>query len=278
MDLKESFFDTGEIRLHVMEGPRSGPAMVLLHGATGSGYDWMSVLPHLCERWHVFTVDLRGHGQSGRPKDLAGYHISHNIQDTLAVLRGKVQEPAVLLGHSYGAVITMLTGMEGQDCLRGLILEDPPLMLRRDNEESKPFLDFFGWAYAMRQHAATLDEVLAEVVKMNPEVPPEALRGWAQNLAWLDPNYLTAITAGNRRETCVNVDFGAHARGITCPVLLMQADPAMGAALVQQDVDFFLANAPQTQLVHFPGSGHGIHSDQTAPFLQAVDEFTAVLA
>ena len=30
MELKESFFDTGEVRLHVLEGPRSGPPLVLL--------------------------------------------------------------------------------------------------------------------------------------------------------------------------------------------------------------------------------------------------------
>jgi pimeloyl-ACP methyl ester carboxylesterase len=60
-------------------------------------------------------------------------------------------------------------------------------------------------------------------------------------------------------------------------VLLMQADPSMGAALVQQDRDFFLANARNARLVQFPGASHGIHNDQPAEFLKAFEEFCAGL-
>ncbi len=55
-----------------------------------------------------------------------------------------------------------------------------------------------------------------------------------------------------------DVDFEAHIRGIACPVLVMQADPAWGAALVQQDLDFFMAQARDARLVTFPGAGHSI--------------------
>jgi pimeloyl-ACP methyl ester carboxylesterase len=74
------------------------------------------------------------------------------------------------------------------------------------------------------------------------------------------------------------VDFEAHIRGIACPVLLMQADLTKGAALLPQDLEFFMAHARNARLVTFPGSGHGIHVDQPFEFLRAFDEFTAGLA
>ena len=226
MDFKDIYFDTGEIRLHGLEGPASGPALVLLHGATSNCGDWMGLMPELTQRWHVFSFDLRGHGLSGWPSGPQGYHISHNLADVLALLRGVVRERAVLLGHSYGAVISALAGRDAADWLRGIALEDPPMMLRRDNDESKAFLDFFGWLYQVRKPAKTLEDVLAGLSAQNPQAPIESLRPWAQSVFWLDPDYLLAITSGDKRETVRGVDFEAHIRGIACPVLLMQADPA----------------------------------------------------
>ena len=277
MEIKDFFFDTPELRLHGIQGPPAGPPLVLLHGATSNCHDWSGVIPHLAGRWHVYALDLRGHGLSGRPDGLEGYHIDHNIADVLAFLRGFVRQPAVLVGHSYGAVIAALAALPAADSLRAVVLEDPPLMLRRDNNQSKPFLDYFTWLYTLRQSAATVEEIMPLLAAENPARPNNSLRAWAQDLAWLDPNFPLSITTGSRRETVRGVDFEARIRGIACPVLVMQADQAKGAALLDEDLDFFMANARNAHLVKFPGSGHGIHNDQTAAFLRALDAFTAAL-
>jgi pimeloyl-ACP methyl ester carboxylesterase len=280
MDLKESTFDTGELRLHVMEGPASGPPLVMLHGATGTCGEWLAFFPRLAEHWHVYALDLRGHGLSGRPETLEGYHIRHNIQDTVTFLRERVREPAVLLGHSYGALISMLTPRYAPEQLRGIVLEDPPLLLRRENNENRPALDYFSWVYQIRQKAASVDEILALLSAQNLQAPADVLRPWAQSLAWLDPNFPLAITTGNTRETVRDIDFEAHIRAIACPVLIMQADVTKGAALLEQDLDFFMASASGNHSVNvsrFPGSGHGIHIEQPAAFLQAFETFAASL-
>jgi pimeloyl-ACP methyl ester carboxylesterase len=278
MDLKESYFDTGEVRLHVMEGPDSGPPLVLLHGIMGNWTAWAELIPQLAARWHVYALDLRGHGLSGRPAALEGYHLSHHVHDTLAFLRGGVRQPALLLGHSYGAVISLLSAGPAAEWLRGIVAEDPPLMLRRDSKDSDAYQAYFAWVYQMRQTANTLEEVLAEVSKQNPTAPVDALRPWAQSLTWLDPNLLLAVTAGNQRETARDIDFAAHFRAIACPVLMLQADQDRGAALKTVDLDFLMANAPQARFLTFPGSGHGIHDEQPAAFLKAVEDFGASLA
>jgi len=277
MELKDIYYENDGMRLHGIEGPANGPALVLLHGATGSCQAWAGVMPQLTQGWHVYAFDLRGHGLSGRPAGLEGYNLGYHVADTVAALRDVVREPAVLVGHSYGAVISALAGMPGAPWLRGILLEDPPLMLRRDNQESQGFLEFFRMVYALRQATSSVDEIMAALAEREPAAPKAVLRPFAQNLAWVDPNYLTAITRGNQHETARGVDFAAHIRGIACPVLLMQADLAIGAALVPQDADFFMAHARDARLVTFPGAGHGIHDDQPAEFLRAVGEFTASL-
>lgn len=278
MEMKDIFFDTGEIRLHAFEGPRNGPPMVLLHGATGSSMEWGGLLPHLTERWHVYAVDLRGHGQSGRPDDIRGYHMRNNIADTVAFLRGQVREPAVVVGHSYGAVTALLSAKDAGDFMRALVLEDPPLVLRRQTEEDAGFSGYFTWLYQMREANHTLEEVLAALSAANPQAPPEQMRGYAETVLALDPVFPRALVTGDRRETVKDIDFAGHISAIRCPVLLMQADEQHGAALAQQDADFFLEHAPHTRLVTFPGSGHGIHTDQPDAFLAALDKFLAEIS
>ena len=131
--------------------------------------------------------------------------------------------------------------------------------------------------YELLQTAHTVDEIIAVLSERSPAASKESLRPFAQSLAGVDPNYLTAITCGNERETARDVDFEAHIRGIACPVLLMQADRTINGALAQEDLDFFMTHARNGRLVTFPGSGHSIHIDQPVEFLQAFDEFTAVL-
>lgn len=272
--LTEGYFDTGEIAVHYMEGPRNGPPLLLQHGATGSWTNWNPVLPALTQRWHVYAADLRGHGKSGRPAGLDGYHITHHVQDMLAFLRGVVREPAVVVGHSYGAVTAMLAGKDAGEAVRALVLEDPPLLLGRDSLEDEGFSRYFRWLYDLRQTATTFEEVRAALAAGSPIQPDdEAMRDYAQNVTWLDPNFVLAITTGSRRETMRGVDYGAYQRGIRCPTLLMQASPEKGSPLPKQDVDFFLHNAPHARLARFPNSGHGIHQEQREAFLDTMEAF-----
>jgi pimeloyl-ACP methyl ester carboxylesterase len=51
--LQERSFDTGSVTLNYAEGPAARPALVLLHGLTGSWQVWQAMLPYLTLNWHV---------------------------------------------------------------------------------------------------------------------------------------------------------------------------------------------------------------------------------
>lgn len=273
MDLTENYFDTGEVRLHYMEGPRSGPPLVLLHGATSNWQSWMTVLPKLTESWHVFAVDQRGHGKSGWGNGPGSYHLSNFAADALAFLRGCVQAPAVVYGHSWGAVVTLLCGSVAQDWVTALVMEDPPIMVRRENKESKPYHEFFAWALQIKQQAGSLAELRALMEAANPRTPPVVMDSWSETIYHLDPAFLTAVLGGP--TVAQGIDFAQAARSIRCPALLMQADPALGAALVDKDLRFLLRHNPKIQVARFPGASHGINFDQTEKLLAVVSGFLA---
>ncbi len=277
MDLKESFFDTGEVKLHVMEANAGTdlPALVLLHGSTGSWGGWYRLLPRLAEGWHIYAIDQRGHGLSGRAKDLSGYHISAYARDAQALLRGFVRQPAVVYGHSWGAVTAALAAgalcAEGAgELVRGLVLEDPPVRLRRETPVMNPFMDYFAWLRGLLLADPSPKAIAAVLREQNPDAPAAALEPWAASLANVDPRYLDALLT--RTAVAKGVDFDQAIRDICCPVVLLQADLAKGGAMEEVDVDLFRRNARDLEVVYFAGVGHGIHDERQEEVLAIVEK------
>src|SRR5215216_3856606 len=120
----EKWFDTGELRLNYIE-EGSGAPMVLLHGLTSQKLGWHSALPELTKHWHVYVPDLRGHGKTGHAPD-EQYHNADYARDVIAFLK-HIGEPAVLMGHSLGAMVAIVTAAQYPEGVRAIVLLDPPL-------------------------------------------------------------------------------------------------------------------------------------------------------
>lgn len=54
------------LSLTYAEGPDNGPALLLIHGQAVDWKNYAPVLPELSKRYHVFAVDVLGHGGSAR--------------------------------------------------------------------------------------------------------------------------------------------------------------------------------------------------------------------
>jgi len=272
-------FDAGEVRLHVHEGPKSGPPMVLVHGATSSHMGWSAIDAQLAERWHLYELDLRGHNLSGKVNRPGGYHLSRFAADVTAFLRGRVKEPAVLFGHSLGALTVLLAGAElaAANLMRAIIAEDPPLSLFRPDgqAEVKGALDYFALLKSYKDRNQSWDEVHATVTQMNPGLPPEVIKIFSDEFFRLDPAFLDSLNHWG--GLTAGLDLAQVLGAIPCPVLLLQADLALQAALVDKDVEVAQRCLRRVQVVRFPGAGHSIHVDQTQKTLAAVEAFTQFL-
>ncbi|HEX9019385.1 MAG TPA: alpha/beta hydrolase [Anaerolineaceae bacterium] len=274
MELTESTFDTGELPLHVMEGPQNGPPLVLLHGSTSSWKSWNALLPQLIKDWHVFAVDLRGHGLSGRVATTQDYHLSCNVRDTVAFLRDRVGEKAILYGHSWGAVVTMLCGGQAKEFLSGVVLEDPPLIVQRGGPTMDRYLGYFNWALQAKRSTQSLEEIFSLIQRENPDAPAEQLTVWTENIYHTDTVYLEALTV-DPTAPARGLDYPQAMRDIACPILLLQADPARSGVLEEQDLDMFIENARSLDLVYFPGVGHQINAERTGQVLDLLRMFKA---
>lgn len=97
------------VPLHVVENDGTeGPPLLILHGIAHSSWAMMPILAGpLCEKRRCIAFDLRGHGQSGKPWTAESYDNSRPWADDIAaVMRAKNLVKPVLLGWSYGTIVT----------------------------------------------------------------------------------------------------------------------------------------------------------------------------
>jgi pimeloyl-ACP methyl ester carboxylesterase len=108
------------------EGPNNGPALLLIHG---QGTDWKSyypALPALAASFHVFAVDVYGHGGSARvPAKYTNVAIGADLTEFISEVIGT---QTIVTGHSSGGLICAWMAAHSPQWVRAVVLEDPPLL------------------------------------------------------------------------------------------------------------------------------------------------------
>jgi pimeloyl-ACP methyl ester carboxylesterase len=98
----------------------SGPAVVLVHGLTGSSTTWREVMPRLAEDHTVIAPDLMGHGESAKPRgDYSLGAFASGLRDVLVALG---IELATFVGHSLGGGVAMQLAYQFPEHCERLVL------------------------------------------------------------------------------------------------------------------------------------------------------------
>lgn len=149
-----------------------GPDIVMVHGITGNLAIWhLEIVPALMSDYRITTYDLRGHGYSDVPP--TGYTTADHAADLNQLMQTLGIERAHIMGHSFGADISLHFALLFPERVHRLVLVEPSiaaLMFLRERE------DWIGWAYWREKLA------LGGVV-----VPPEK---------WTDAEYLVRASVG----------------------------------------------------------------------------------
>ncbi len=254
------------LTLHYTRTGGAKPPVVLAHGFSDDGLCWTPVAETLAADYDVVMVDARGHGRSAAPEQ--GYGSADHANDLAGVIRAlRLQRPAVL-GHSMGAASTLALAGMYPDLPRAILLEDPPTWWAPAAAQEAP-----ARLSALRQgiielKRKTREELIAHARSGSPTWPEAELGPWADAKLRFSFNILL------RREP-ETMDWPATVRRITCPALLITADPALGALVTPESAAELQALAPQTRIAHIAGAGHSIHREQFARYIEAVRAFMA---
>jgi len=271
----EKIFSGQAAKLNYLEwGPSSAEPLILLHGGAWSWQEYLSLIPSLAQRWHIYALDFRGHGRSGWVPET--YRLRDLAEDNTQFL-GQLDAPAVLAGHSLGGVVALMLAARCPDKVNALILEDPALTLdnyRRVIESSR---DMFGVWLRLKKSASSEHELallLANEFKDYPGITSAWLRFFAGCLWQLDPTFFNVMLSDFDGFTA-GYDGKQIMKKISCPVLCLRGEAGLGAVITDEEISWLQKTCNNVKCVQISGVGHLLHleSQGQTPVLAAILAF-----
>lgn len=266
------------LTLHLYEaGATDAPPMFLIHGLADEADTWRHLVPPLSTQYRVIAPDLPGFGRSEKPD--RPYTVPFFRDVLLELLDALEAQRAVLVGHSFGAVITHTLALSHLERVDQLILISGSLVTRSKKLDLATMLFLIPrlgeWLYnrlrkdpqaayrSLGPYYSRLDDL--------PEADREFLfqrvneRVWSegQRRAFLSAfRYLVRWIPGQQR----NLPSRLAALDVPTLVLWGEADRMTsvenGHALVELQ--------STARLVVVPGAGHNLHQEDPEALVEAL--------
>lgn len=103
-----------------------GPPLVLLHGFPDHAGTWRPLADRLAGMFRVIAPDLRGYGQTTRPRALADYRLNLLVGDVVAFLDALGLPQVHLCGHDWGGVLAFAFAAQHPGRLASLVAINAP--------------------------------------------------------------------------------------------------------------------------------------------------------
>lgn len=242
----------------------AGEPLIILHGLFGARDNWHTLSRKLGERYHVFAVDQRNHGNSPH-SDRFDYDVM--AEDLHAFVEQHGLQRVNVMGHSMGGKTAMQFALRYPAYLARLIVVDiaPKAYPAHHDEIFDAMCALDLAALHTRQE---LDAALA------PRVPDAATRqlimknvtrdehgafAWKLNLDAIQQNYDAIL--GNIAGDGPFLKPTLFVRGERSNYVQDGDEPAIRKLF------------PNAEIVTVPGAGHWVHADKPAEFLRIVQHF-----
>ncbi len=180
------------MKLHY-DSEGDGPLVVLLHGFPESRASWKRQLPALARAgFRAVAPDLRGYGDSPKPRDIDSYRMSLLVGDVVELIESlNGGKPCVLVGHDWGAVIAWSLAQSRPDLLRKLIIINIPHPAAIAREVRRSTRQKINVLYQLYFQLPWLPELtmkifgrwfLRRAARFTPEEIEQYVRQWRGNL------------------------------------------------------------------------------------------------
>lgn len=249
---------------------------MVLHGGNSRWQHLEDLVRALADRWHVYAPDLRGHGRSTHAPDQ--YRLTDYADDIVSFLE-RCSGPANVFGHSLGGQVAVMAAARRPDLFRALAIGDTPLStstLRPVLKSGRSTLSLWRDLAASGHPSNEIADALREMAVTFEGRSGRASDLMATSSPWfafmagclrdLDPTMLDAVIEFDEMHR----GFEAHdlLPKITCPVLLIQADPAYGGLLGDEDVAVARTLLRDLRVTRIDRVGHSLYPWKMAATLR----------
>jgi len=170
--VKDRYFTSRGLRLHVVDHGGDGLPVVFLHGGSAHAHWWDFVVPHVGAGIRALALDLRGHGDSEWAADGA-YRVADYASDVARMIEELSLGRPALVGHSLGSFVALRYAVEHPHDLSALVMIDGRASFGTSGSRYMRLLGMLGAA-----RYTTLEQAIARfrVLPKETIAPLEVLR------------------------------------------------------------------------------------------------------
>lgn len=118
--------ETNGIQIAYDEQGSGDKTLILMHGLTANLHSFDGLIKAgLADNYRVIRVDLRGRGHSSKPQ--TGYHMRDHAKDIIGLMDALNIEKAILVGHSFGGLLSTFMANHYAERLEKIIIIDAGL-------------------------------------------------------------------------------------------------------------------------------------------------------
>lgn len=276
------FFYSDRLKLQFWDFGQDGkPALVLVHGGLDHARSWDWVARSLRQHYHVYALDLRGHGNSAWAPG-AMYSVAEHVLDLSVLLDIIGDFPIRLIGHSLGGIIVLhyaglypdrvqkVVSVEGIGFPEGHRIHSPA------SERMRKWIERVREVERRNQKSySSLEAAVARMKEANPHLSDEVARhltlhgtNWDANgcMVWKFDNYVRAFSPYGHNIADAAEVFSR----ITSPVLLFWGLESFAPVPA---TDPRVTAMSHCRVVPVAKAGHWVHHDQLDLFLQETSAF-----
>ena len=269
--VRRSFHVNGLTLRGLEWGRRGAPALCFLHGGSAHAHWFDLVAPALADRYHVISLDQRGHGESDWPPpspDGSAYATQNFVSDLLGLMDALGWREMALCGHSMGGHNAMALAAWHPERVRALAVVD--------SRPSIP-LDRLDLMHRRGHRGPRRHETLESAVKSFRLLPRDTVASPAlmdhlgrMGIVERDGRFLYRFDPdanGGR----LPVDVLPLLSRITAPTLLVRGEHS--TVLPPELASEMISRIPRGRLEEIKDSYHHLVLDQPAAFTALLDRF-----
>ena len=264
------FVEANGIKLHYLDYGTAGKRpMLCVHGGAAHAHWFDYVAPGFTSDHHVYSLDLRGHGDSARA-DPHTYAWQTFAADINAFVEKLDLRDFVLVGHSMGGMVSLVYASTYPGRMGALVIVDTIMLMPMDRVTR---MREFGGRPA--KPYATQEELVARY-RLEPAdsqmAAPDVIRRMAMHSGKQDADGKWQ----HKADRGVYANFRQIAgvplwEKVEVPALVIRGERS--TRFTPEQLAEVRARAPQVQMAEVPASDHHITLDNPQGFVEVVRNF-----
>jgi pimeloyl-ACP methyl ester carboxylesterase len=237
-----------------------GEPLLFIHGLGSSTRDWEEQVPFFAKNYQVITVDIRGHGQSDKPK--GPYTIPMFASDIAELLKVLQVGPIHVIGISLGGGIAFQLSIDHPELVKSLVAVNAAVGVPPG---FKWKFEFFKRNLVVKLIGMKkMGEILAPRLFIKPEQEEnrqKLIERWAQN----DKKaYLSAF------NSLKSFNVIEQLSKINCPTLVLGSDEDYTPTSAKEKYTVLI---PKGELIEIKDARHALPIEKPEEFNETVMKF-----